>query len=962
MNAVEFLRTVWPVKGPFCIARGPFVMADTGRPYFKHAGFETREEAAAFSTRHAMQDNLFFATHALKGFVEETGKDGKTYKRAKRTHANMRGAVVFHGDLDCGPDKPYANKTVAGADLARFIAVTGLPWPLVVCSGKGLHIYWLLEDEIESQQWRVYAETIKALAAHHELHLDPAATADMARILRVVGTFNRKDPSNPIKVKVLPGPGGQPARKTPNATFLALLATAAQVLPDQDVAETVRMAPSELPKPSDLGKVCPTFVRMVKEAPTARGVVWMNTNLLSLHTTGGAAMAHKLASQHPDYKRDETQGKLDRLLDRKMGPPTCGTLQGLYPDDSPCLKCPNFGRPKSSPVVFARRLPSDDLPEDLPPPQQPYARTKRGIEFLPPINPATGLQPPAQVICPFDLYPTQVVDEAWAETKGVSWTAVLPLRGRVEFRLPADIYTDETTLISLLAHKGVTVDKAKAKHLGGYVSHYIRLLQAHRAEQVQHESVGWTPPRDEFIWGALALTATGEKPAVLSPMLANVAAHLHAKGTLAGQIRALQFYDHVAYIRQRFMILVSLGAPLLYMTDHFGVIVNLSGPSGASKTTCLHAAAGIWGRGEKLTIGGTDDDATANGRAGRVRIMANLPVCVDEITLMPADQLKRMAMSVTQATSDKIRHKRDGTERHIPDTAKSTVMLCTSNNSAHALMAMNNQAGNAGSYRVMEITCPRLSVHTKTEADDFVRQLRANYGWLGPAFIRYVMQNMDAVRAMVVKAQAEVDKRGAVTQEERFWAAAIVVAVVAARICRKLDLLSWDAEELLAWACEVYLPMTRRVVHDSYADPIDVLHHYIESVANNMLVVEQTNDGMGRGKLIWVATRKPQGALKARLETSTGALYLAPQPLRDYCDQRKLVYDTVVAELVGKRVLAKERMKLSRNIADYESGLVWNLRVDLTHELMAGHPPITVDDKVVHLYPGAGAKTTVDGG
>ena len=109
------------------------------------------------------------------------------------------------------------------------------------------------------------------------------------------------------------------------------------------------------PKPRAVAEVCQSFVRMMQDAPTAGEKVWWKTCELAMHTTGGAELAHALASKHPQYTLAETQKRIDRHMMGGFGPPTCATLQGLYGDASPCPSCPHYGNPTTSPVAIARR-------------------------------------------------------------------------------------------------------------------------------------------------------------------------------------------------------------------------------------------------------------------------------------------------------------------------------------------------------------------------------------------------------------------------------------------------------------------------------------------------------------------------------------------------------------------------------------------------------------------------------
>jgi len=108
----------------------------------------------------------------------------------------------FWLDIDCGELKPYKTQADGAAALATFCESTGLPKPTLVNSGRGIHAYWILEDEITKEEWKPVAETLKTLCNTYDLHADNAVTADESRILRVPGTLNFKsDP--PTEVNVL---------------------------------------------------------------------------------------------------------------------------------------------------------------------------------------------------------------------------------------------------------------------------------------------------------------------------------------------------------------------------------------------------------------------------------------------------------------------------------------------------------------------------------------------------------------------------------------------------------------------------------------------------------------------------------------------------------------------------------------------------------------------------------------
>jgi hypothetical protein len=961
MNALEFLRTVWPSTGLYILGT-LHKRQDDGREFFKHYPFNKIEEAAAAATRMSGNERpefrdwpeVFFACHTMKGLVPVVKKDGTTWMKPSREAVNALMCKMFYSDLDCGFDKDGKQKDYpsqdAGIDaLNDHIIRLGLPDPLINSSGDGLHVYWVLDKPIPSEIWVQYARKLKAIQEADGMKFDPKITTDAGRVLRVVGTMHRKDRNNPKKVAVLDDP-----RNVINTEeFLALIDRLYAALPAAAVKEHAALAPEDRPSPQALGKACANVKLMASRRAIQTGTEWSLGNALAMHTTGGKKFGHWLASGHPDYKPAETEAKLDRIVSNGYGPTTCGKLDETYLEErhggvSYCSTCQFRGNPSSSPVVFARRLPKSDLPPDTVEPKPPFFRTKFGIEFQP--KGEGDKTPPRQLICSYDIYPIAITDEETTETKSVTWVVDLPRRGKVEVKLPIDLHSNEARMMATLANRGIMIDSIHAKTFGRFMSHYIRQLQAHIDEQTQIETMGWSADREVFIWGDQALTRTGRRRVVLAPGLGNVANDMKSAGTREGHLQVAGFYDRPEYIRQQITVLLSLGAPLLYVTDLFGLIWNVAGPSGANKSTSLHIGAGMYGRGEKYVLSAGTTDITANGMAGRVRILNSCPVFVDEITLMEADTFKAMVMSVTQGAGGKVGQRRNGTERQLPDTMKSTIMLCSSNNSAHSLLVLNNPAGTAGAQRVIEEWQPKEEVNTKTEGDAFVRLSRQHYGHIGPEFMQHVVATREACEAEIRQVMAEVDKRGKFGAEERFRAAAVTIAVWTCRKANALGLLNYDAEAVFEHMLTSVMARQRHIVEINYDKSIDSLAAFIESINSNILAVEQ-RDGMW-----WQNPNKAvHGALKGRLEQQRGGLYITCKALREYCERHKLNYSQITRELVRDRVMAEDKISLGRHIAEFASVQSRVFRIDLTHPLIAEAVEVepTTATNVIKMKPRA---------
>jgi hypothetical protein len=143
--------------------------------------------------------------------------------------------VTLYVDLDCGPGKRLCDKADALSHLQR-LAVLGLQPSMLVDSGNGFHAYWPLREPLEREERPAWRHAMLALAG--ALHADPSV-ADLPRILRVPGTLNWKDRSNPKPVRLLEL---DTRRRFTLLDFDDLLPAHAVAMPDRSVYVPVTVA------------------------------------------------------------------------------------------------------------------------------------------------------------------------------------------------------------------------------------------------------------------------------------------------------------------------------------------------------------------------------------------------------------------------------------------------------------------------------------------------------------------------------------------------------------------------------------------------------------------------------------------------------------------------------------------------------------------------------------------------
>lgn len=901
MTPTDFLTTLWPDQGFYALAT-PFRVPGTDHTTYAHKVFTSIADAVAFVERRKAQNDIYFCVHSLaeQKVWNPKKRDPRTGEAGAfevRTQANMLAARCFFFDLDVGDDpKKYPDQAAALADLKRFCKETGLPKPLLTSSGGGIHVYWPFTKALTSDIWRQHAARLKQLAKHHGLKADPMRTTDAASVLRVVGTFNLKDPENPRKVRAL-----VEGQATKTSELLELISSAlirAGTAPQPiDQMGTRAVADDDLGSNTEktydgppvsikaLGKACGQVRRYAKLMGDVSEPEWYVMLQLIRHTENGRDWCHKLSAGHPDYDRDATDAKLDYLEGKDVGPSLCSTIADRCGEDI-CKACPHFGVVKS-PITAGRNKDTAPAPQvtaptltaptlQLPDPPEPFKRLKSGGIGMEITN-REGNEVTI-VIYDNDLYPIRRVSDKERRIEQQVWRVHLPRGITHDFTIDAAALYKTDALAAQLANNGVYPRPSRVKEVQEYMSAYISELQKLQDVEASYNALGWHDDFQSFVLPDKVLTRDGKvRPAQLTQH-AESSAHAIAKaGTLQKQVELLEFYNHPAYRANQYFILASLAAPIFHMTGHAGVVVNATGEAGASKSTTLYTASSLWAHPMKYPLNGTNHGATQKARAQRMTTMGSLPVGVDEITTMNFRDAQELVMNITQPEG-RLGLTRDGKERRQSDNEKSTIMLCTANNSLHGLLSHENAAGTAGSMRVFEMRFRSGFVHQKHEADDYLQQLRENYGHVGEVFIAYVITHYDEVMARVRAMMRKIDLACNVQSSERFWSAKAAASLVAGEIARELGLLHYDTDILYRWLIDVQFPHMRGVVVSEYTTPVGTLADYLETISNNIIVMNRT-----AGNSSAYVLRAPTGQMLAHYDMSEKVMAVLKKGFKDYC-------------------------------------------------------------------------------
>lgn len=210
ISAGEFLRTLWGDQEGIA-ELAPFSNPKTkGSPKGPKpppvSPFLYPSELDAFLERANSYNGKFNAYMGVclrrEKWPRKSGKldkDGKEVVEYRGTSENTLSSMVVWTDIDF--DGPAHKKKGADPEEVRKALKEFRPAPsIVVRSGNGIHVYWLLKEPATSDGPTLSGELLQVEAVNRKIakRLGGDSTTDLARILRIPGTLNIK--TDPPKI------------------------------------------------------------------------------------------------------------------------------------------------------------------------------------------------------------------------------------------------------------------------------------------------------------------------------------------------------------------------------------------------------------------------------------------------------------------------------------------------------------------------------------------------------------------------------------------------------------------------------------------------------------------------------------------------------------------------------------------------------------------------------------------
>jgi len=901
MQTKEFLQSVWPDSGYYCILGKD--QKNIVTPKFVNSINEAIEVSNKFLDD---KQDVYFA---CSSWIEATERKGINAKEQR----------IFWLDIDCGFDtkkrkwKDYESKDEALVALRSFTDITGLPAPTIVDSGNGIHCYWTLTEPIDKAIWKPVAEGLKFLCVKHGLKADGACTADMARILRVPGTKNFKDETNPVTVVVLnegkPTPFDELARLIP----IHLTDKPKQKRPLDEATKAILGNNSskfrKILERCSKDDGCPQLTHIVTKQASIEEPLWRSGLSIAAYCEDSEAAIHNISKRHPDYDYAKTEAKANAI----PGPHTCKQFESLRPEG--CEGCSHKGK-ITSPIELGRvilrakgadnviQAKSEALGETVtyhvPDFPFPYFRGKNGGVY----KTVDNEEDEAVLIYDYDFYLVEILNDKDAAGFCAWFKIHLPQDGVQEFIAPLTQLLSRDEARKILAAKGIVRNGKQLDEVIYYIMAVIAAQQKQKPSTLMYKQFGWTKDYKKILIGNREISAFGVKFVPVSEDLKDIAVSLVKKGSYDLWKKAISVYERPGMELRAFGFFCAFGSLLMpfFKSKESSTVINLYNPdSGQGKSTILQAMTSVIGNpamnANVIQVWGDTGNAVIN----RMGYMNNLAAAVDEFTKVNADQLHDyLKFMATGRGKNRMDSSGKNKERHN-DTVFNLISVVSSNKDFRTVVFSENAKASGEMARFLQIRIDEDKTLTKEQADEYFELLFDNYGHAGEIFAQWIIANLDSIKVALKETQKAIDKAWNITGRERKYSSTLAAVFLGAKIARQLGIHNIDPVPVQE-AVRKALDASREQLKVQDFDALETLTSFLHENLKNTLVINSKVDsrtGIQEAPLV-----KPFNELRVRIEPDTNTIYIPCSIMRQHLKLLGNVdYEDFVKQLKNNNLL-----------------------------------------------------------
>ncbi len=859
---------------------------------------------------------------------------GNFFSAENRTAPNVQSVRSFFLDLDCDPTiddgKHYPSQGDALQALDALVDELKLPQPVVVNSGRGIHVYWPLTEAVPRDEWKAVAEQFKTTCLLRGMTIDPAVPADVARVMRAVGSSNFKDPLNPLKVEVL-----RTAPPVEFAEFRKLMGVkegatvqSMRVPLDEVTKNLLANKPSEFKvilKKSIAGEGCNQLLTAVQEQETTSEPLWRAALSIAQFCKDRDKAIHAISRKHPEYSFFDTEEKALRI----QGPYKCDTFWKDNPKG--CEGCKHRGS-ITSPIQLGSGLVEEATPEDnvvvdtaapsrsyiIPGYPFPYLRGKNGGVYLRTKDKDGNVED--VLVYDHDFYLVHTVDDPILGMAAL-FRVHLPQDGVREFMVPMQDMVGRDIFSKRLAREGIFALTKQMEILTMYAARSIKSFQGRMKAKKSRLQFGWADNYSAFIVGDRCITATEISYSPPSSVTIDLVDKFRQAGSLDAWKKVVAFYNQLGMERQMFALFGGFSSPLVPFSKKKGSVMSMySETSGTGKTTMLRVINSVFGHPDETMLLLKD---TPKSRINRIGTMQNIAATIDEITNETPEKMSDFLYDYLHARGGNRLQGSNNIER-LNATTWAANCYVTSNALIEEKLYAKKSNPDGEMSRFLEFSWASGNTLSKLESDAIFAPLDSNYGWAGDVYVQFLIRNLTIAVDTLERMGRIIDMKAQLTNRERHWSAMVATHLSGGLMARQAGVLAFsddDFTRVVNWIVAELIERKNKA-KASEGEKASVLGAFLADHFNDTLIINSSASLRPNG-VAEVPIREPRGKLCVRYEPDTQNIYIRRSLFRKFCNDRQLSLAEVLNYLrETKKYVGERRVRLGKGLAFSQPELV----------------------------------------
>jgi hypothetical protein len=885
-----------------------------------------------------------------------TRPDGREKIERKQVQATWFKTLAL--DLDIGGKTPYATKAEGMKAMMPALAAIGMPDPMVISSGNGVHLYWPLVQAVSREHWEKASIAFRIALEEQGVVIDTSKIHDPSMVLRPVGTHHKKQqPWKEVKC-VADCPDYDPAslftilKPWFNKGPVAKKATASRkggkssildaVLNSNDVnLDAVASRCNQVKALVESGGVLDAVGRNVDEP------LWRASLGLAKHCVDVKEAVIKIAGKHPDFDLDASMAKLERW--NGTGPTTCAKFEQFCAKG--CEGCPSRGN-ITSPAQLSVATETEIVTEageeftfTLP---KGYAiqnnNIMREVKTEITTTDANGNEVAQEVIefdhvSPYEMHITGVYHDPESKKSAFKMLTKYPMTGWKETEHEITVLaTIGKDFSGFLLNQQIYIKNAgQQEKVRSYLMDYLSMVQQQAPTGLDFVNFGWQED-GSFMCGQTVLgSPTGTVDTRLRGPAANFSKLIGPHGERSEWVRAMEMLTLPGTDNIRASILTGTVGILGPVAGNATAIVSIySHETTTGKSLSIIGVNSLIGYPKELFLSQKD---TANALYKMRGVLNNLPCCIDEMTASDDRDMADIGYTLSSGR-EKISMTK---ERELREPAKWCGPTHVTSNISMYQKFENAQSGNDPlKARCLEfIQDDREFVATREDGRsngyDFYALLEKNNGWAFPELVQVVIDK-GGPEAVWNWSEASFNKTFSFVFEpqERFYRTLLIASWGMGRIGQALGMFPFDVKQTIEYMID-RVKQTRRAAIENKSDVFDTIGQYIME-HNDRLVHCTEVYGTGKEQVTQPAPEKAVARVKVVYDSNNpvmpgSVISINSTLFKAWLNRTKDSMDRVERELEsnGALIAKRDRVTMFKGCRDRSPGQTHCLIVNLNH-------------------------------